>query len=657
MKDELTDDESAQLSRLKTAHKVATIILMRWGWLLAFTFISLFAAMLLFLVFHTANSDHRYTATTRLLYNPRQIAKVQNMNDKQLMSILERASVKRRVGNVLSMPEAEKACLTIDLTIEQMRQPSNLFELQAQAPSLVNAAKKVNCYAEQLIDEYVAYRTREIDNWRGSLDVRKKSLQGRLAEIEAEENTLKGQAGVAAPVETLTMLNNLLSDQRRNLSALSVQIANEEMRCQKLAKTVGKAGEAIAANAPTIRQKSAAIAAIDKEIAALREIYTDKNPKVTGKIDDRKRLMDDYMAFLKSKGIGDIDFDRIDQIEAAASEMAESAMRAEVVKENKRALESEVKENEKRSKQLTSLIPALEKLKVHRGNIEQTMRDLDDQLESIAYLQASMKNDLIQIERAGGGDGTNPLRAKNFIFALVGAGFCVASLAIWFLATGLAFGNVAGGKELAAYDDIRFLGSLPHSGKLSEADEKDVLGIVALKFSGEDCPKGVVLVCRLPGAEVQPKFREVLTWSLAMSGEQSFALEVVSDDGSERQGEPGEGMLSTVCTGNKGWFPVANRYALAPTELQMLQADLAALREQYDHVFVHIQDGIRRGGSFLDQLLSACDSVILVTGTGSTPRSWFRYARKHLNASGKPVMAIATGAPTRIIRREMESKG
>ena len=40
--------------------------------------------------------------------------------------------------------------------------------------------------------------------------------------------------------------------------------------------------------------------------------------------------------------------------------------------------------------------------------------------------------------------------------------------------------------------------------------------------------------------------------------------------------------------------------------------------------------------------------------TGSTPRSSFAFARRHLEAGGKPVMAVATGAKARVVRSDME---
>ena len=152
------------------------------------------------------------------------------------------------------------------------------------------------------------------------------------------------------------------------------------------------------------------------------------------------------------------------------------------------------------------------------------------------------------------------------------------------------------------------------------------------------------------------KFREALAWSMSMSGKKFFALEIVPSASFEPP-EGAEFMLATARKGDRGWFAVDNRYALAPTELEMLKADIAQIGSEYDHVFILQQGGMRRGGSFMDQLLEICDSALVVAGAGKSPRSWLSYILKHIHASGKPAMSLATGAKKKIVRTEMEAKG
>ena len=651
----MSESEREQMRRLALLQKVARLVLVKWAWVLGTVFAVLALSFSAYLVRHTANSGHRFKAVTSLMYAPRQVAKIENMSDKQLMSILGRRSIKRKVGAEIPMPQAERECLTIDLEIVQERRPSNIFTLTARAPTRENAVEKVNAYAGLLVKEYVSYRTRDLENWHDSIVVRKQSLQRQIAELEAEESTIKASAGVVAPVETLTMLNSMLSDQRRNLSELSVQIANEEAKRKRLEASVGKIGPLVAAHAGAIRRKSEEITQLDAEISRLRELYTDANPKVVGRLEDRERLLKAYTDFLAENGISGIDVSDIDRIAESADDLAETTMRIAALRENLEAVSRAIEANEKRAGDLTAVIPAYERLRVRSADLDTILRSLDDQLENISYLEMSIANDLRQIERTEGADGTNPMRSRNFVIAVAAAGFCTAMLGIWILALELAFGKVSGGREVAVYDDLRYLGALPVPGTMPEGAEKDVLGVIALKVSDSDVPNGVVLVSRLPGAESHPKFWETLDWTLSMAGRPAFTLEIASN-ADFKPPEDAETLLATVLKGQRGWFPVDNRYTLAPTELQILQADLQQLRERYDLVFLHMPSDIRRGGSFYDQLLGVCDTVLLGIGVGRTPRNWFAYARSHVAAAKKQAMAVALGEKARRVRREMEAK-
>lgn len=654
MEEELTDSELEQMRKFSALQKVAWGILQKWSGLLAVAFVVMSIGFSVFLVWHYAKSAHRFDATTQLIYTPRKSSHIDNMSDKQLMSILERLSLKRKVGVKLDLPIEERECLAMDLTITHERKQSSLFTLTAQAPTWVGVVKKVNAYAEILIDEYIGYRKRDLEAVRDSILVKKSTLQSHIAEIESEEAIEKAKAGVAAPVETLTTINALISDQRRNLSMLSVQVANEEVKKAKLQETVGPMGEVVVANASYIRRKSDALAALDKDIASLREIYTDLNPKVAGKLDDRHALLEEYQAFLRDKGIANVAIEDLDKIEKSASELADVQAKIDVLTESQRSLKQEIADNEKATETLIAVIPILDRLKIKREDLERSMRDLEDQLDNISYLEMSIAKDLRQLERAGGAGDKNPLSIKNFALAVAGALVFTLVIAFWILAFEFLFGKVRGAKELGAYGDVEVLGSLPKDGVLPEENEKDVLGVVALRFCNAEIPKGVVLVCRLPGSPPQPKFVEALEWSVSMAGQSYFAMNIVPSFGFEHP-EGGEMMINTVRKGTYGWFPVSNRYSLAPTELQMLQADLATLRGEFDGVFLMMPEGMRRGGSFLSQLLGVCESVIIEVAADGTPRSELEYARRNVIASGKPMMGLATCASAKVVRREMES--
>ena len=215
------------------------------------------------------------------------------------------------------------------------------------------------------------------------------------------------------------------------------------------------------------------------------------------------------------------------------------------------------------------------------------------------------------------------------------------------------FGKVRGGREISLYDGIDFLGSLPKPGAMPEPEAMEVMGVVAQKalLAGKDAK--TILVCRLPGAKVDKSFVEKMDYTATMAGTSSFLLDIVSQNGFT-QPDDVEQMLGVMRKGTHGWFPVSNRFAMAPTELELLKVDLEALGGTFDNVFIRMEGGIRIGGTFFDQLLGLCGGAMLLVGTGRTPRRMFAYARRHLKASGKPVLAIATDAKAKTVRREME---
>ncbi len=656
MTDEKTNEnEQAQLRKIIAFQKVVLRIFLKWKWLFLLLFLLLGATFMNYLRVKAQTSVSRFEAATRLLFNPRKVPKIESLTEQQLLSILDRPSLKRKIADHVAMSLDEKKCLSTDVVIAQERHPPNLFTLTVASQTEQGAAQKANAYAEILVEEYVAYRTTDLENRRTSVAARRKTLLDQLSAIEAEEKTLKTKTGVVSPQEALLNLNTLISDQRRNLSSLGVDIANENVKRSRLEKEVGASGPTIIANAAAIRRRAEAIAAIDKEVAAMREIYTDINPKIIGKLEDRNALVKELEGFLKSKGVAGLNVDGIDQVEKSAGELAECGTRLAVLGEKKRALEQETADNEKKAAELTAMIPEYERLAAHHADMELSVRALGEELSDIADAESTLRNDFRQIERARTGEDRGGLGTKKIVIALGVDLMCFGAILIVVLVLEFMYGNVRGGKEIAAYDEIRFLGSIPTPGTLPDEEAREVMGVVALKLLMPDALKGIMLVASLPGAAKNTRFTEVMDYTATMAGKRLFSLNLVQSADFSPPAD-GEQMIGAVRKEARGWFPVQNRLALAPSELEMLQADIAELRKDFDAVFIFMDGGLRKGGSFFDQLLGICEASVLVVGASHTPRSWFGYVRRHIGAVKKPMVAIATGARAKVIRAEMEAK-
>ncbi len=150
---EQTEAEREQMKKLDLFRRTATTILVKWSWLLALVFFAVTVVSAVVLERRASRSMRRYSAVTKLLFSPRPAAKSQPMGDRQLLGVLDRASIKRGVAQRMSLSPAETRQLPSDLKIVQERKPTNMFTLTSWASSYERATEKVNAYATALIEE------------------------------------------------------------------------------------------------------------------------------------------------------------------------------------------------------------------------------------------------------------------------------------------------------------------------------------------------------------------------------------------------------------------------------------------------------------------------------------------------------------------------
>ncbi|MBP5787286.1 MAG: hypothetical protein J6Y19_05685, partial [Kiritimatiellae bacterium] len=533
--------------------------------------------------------------------------------------------------------------------------PSNLFTLTAHSGSREAAVRKVNAYAAILIAEYGEWRVKELNRWNGDATERRARMLAERAKVENEIAELKVRAGTDTPVETQTALTTLIGEERRNLLMLDVEIEAAEKTRETMKGEDHSVAEKLIERAPELRKLKATMEELDSEIAKLRQIYTDMNPRVQGKLEDRASLEKRYQEIVEECGGEDPGENRIRQMEREQTAVLDITSKLEALKEAKKNLQASLDHNEERAQVLLEVAPQVMLLGSRRRELNLSLVELDEQINSAAHMLEHAQSELQQLEPAAGAADRWPYRPENFVYAAAGAGACTGALALLTVGLGLLFGRVRGAKELAAAGDMRVLGSVPRRWGMGKKEAKEAMGVVANHFVDAPESKGVVLVCRLKGAKTLPAFEEVLDWSLTMAGLRPFTMTVVSPGSCDIPKDGTGAMVNTVRKGPKGWFPVVNRYSLAPTEIQMLKADLTALREEFDCIFLEVHGGLRRGGDFTEQLLGACDSALFVAGANRTRRSELAYAKRLAKDAGKPTMGLVTGARGRVVRKELET--
>ena len=652
---ELTEAEKRQLGKLRAMRMVAFGVVAKWFWPAMLIFSAALAVFGYLAVSRGARSVQRFTAETALLYHPHKVPGIEPLSAEQLMPVIENPDLKRKVGDMVPMSLKERESLSVEMKIEQKRDSKNLFRLYASSQEWKTAVKKVNSYADLLVDVYVEFRNKDLESRRRDLESRRDGFMEELEANGAAEAQLKARTSNMSPQDVLIALNTRMADERRNVAALEVDAHNEELKIARLGDELGGRGETVQANSHSIRRMAAEIAAVERDIEELRKKnYTDINPKLQPKIrerDDRKAALD---AFLKEKGIEGVNLDNIDSIERAADEYAESTTRKEAIERKRLAILQTLKDDEKRAAELASLIPEYETLEKQKLDLNARIKSVDEDLNTVSSAQASLRNDLRQISQAGGAGDKGILGMKRLFLAFGASSAIAGSFLFLALVLELLFGNIRGRADMAAYDWIQFIGSLPREGALDPDEDREVCGVVAQKLMNSTGVSTSV-VCRLPGAEVRKEFHEAVGYASSMAGISMFTVSMVRASGFTPP-EGAEQMIGIVRLGDEGWFPVANRLSLAPAELQMLKADLETLKETYDRVIFLMEEGVRIGGTFIDQMIALCDEVVIEAGCGATRRSVFSYIRRKVETAGKPVKAIATGARASTVRRETETK-
>ena len=200
----ITENEQAQLRKIIAFQKVALGIILKWKWLFLLLILLLGAVFLNYFRVKSQRSVSRFESSTRLLFRPRKIPKIEILTEQQLLSILDRSSLKRKVAEQVEMSEEEKQCLSKDVVLAQERNPPDLFTLTVASQTENGAVQKANAYAEILVEAYVAYRTTDLENRRTAIAAQRKTLLDQLAAIEDIKREIGIDVGSGYPSDPAT---------------------------------------------------------------------------------------------------------------------------------------------------------------------------------------------------------------------------------------------------------------------------------------------------------------------------------------------------------------------------------------------------------------------------------------------------------------------
>ena len=643
-KEEL-DAEELRLRRLNALRGIVQIIARRWLWAFLAALVVVSGALTALLARRTARSCERAVVTTKLQFYPKSAAKIPALDAKQVLQILTRAALVRNYIEEAGLVGVERLRAWIDLSIEQNRWDPRLFEITTKASTEARAVEKANAFADVCLKEYEAYRRAELEKWLTTIGARRQELTDQIAQVDGEEQRLAQANGLLSPEEDADRLRTTISDQKVRLSEAAVRVTNGALRAKRLKEELGAVSVKAFGRADELKALQEDVLHAEKEVARLRTLYTDKNPRLAvvlkAQADSRAKLD----AFLKENEMPAMTSVELERLTAVYEKLKDTEIEYEVQKSGKEALEKEIAANERQLTTLVRLLPQFEGFRRRRETLQATIQGLEETISDIRYLQASVSGDLAQVERATGGRVSSPLSRKNVTLGLAGGLFAAGGLLTLLVLADFAFGRVRSPREVACYLGVRLLGAVVPKDRCPKGVEhKDLIDRICFRLERETAEKAVHFIGLLPGGAFVEELGEALHWALTMAGRRVVVLDIVP----AKTFEPPEGaeFLAAVCLkGDRGWFARANQLALSPSETKLLGEDIAALRARFDLVLLRCAEPV---GSdiFLRQMLEIAEVSLFHVGAGRTPRAALRRLARDGAAVGKVPLVVVDGRLT-----------
>lgn len=637
--------EEEQIRRLNALRRILLIVAGRWLWVALAAFVAVAGTLTFLLVRRTARSCERVVVQTKLQFYPKSAAKIPAMDARQVFQILTRDTMVRDYIKRAKLTGVERLRAWIDLSLTQNRWDPRLFEITVKANTEARAVEKANCFADICLEEYAAYRRAELEKWLKTIDARRQELLAQSAALAADEQRLAQTHGVLAPEADVERLRTTISEQKVRLSELDVKATNEDLRVKRLKAELGTVSAKAFGHADELKDLQEELRRAEKEIVRLRELYTDKNPRLAVVLKTRADCRARLDAFLKAHEMPAMTVAELERLTAVYEKLRNAEVECEIHRSGRTALAQEIAANERQLKTLSDLLPQFEAFRRQRETLQPTIQGLEETISDIRYLQASIAGDLTQVERATGGRIASPYAKKNFLLGLAGGLFAAGGLLTLLVLVDFLFGRVRNAREAACYLGVRSLGpAVPKAACPAGVAYKDTLDRICLQIERETAEKAVHFMGVLPGGAFVDELGEAMHWLLTMAGRRVVVLDIVPAKTFEAP--EGAEFLASVCLmGGRGWFARANPLALSPSETKLLGEDIATLRTRFDLVLLRCAEPVT-SDIFLRQMLEIAEVPLFHVGAGRTPRAALRRLARDGAAVGKVPLVVVDGRLT-----------
>jgi len=644
----LQDEERERMQQFELYRKLCVSILLKWWWAVLLLMVVTAMALTVFFEVKFWGSQERYEAATGLFFFPKEVKSFYApMSQKQTMELFERSTLLKQVADRLNLSPKERASLAGRIEITSDKNRPNLIQIAVKAHTLEGAVLLANAVADVCCDEYVEFRSRDLRSRLDTMLDRKAELERSLDRAEKQQRELVSTWTALSPLQEVDRLRVVISVGLAKLSELNIQYSNEDARRKKLEELLSKIDSNGLKYADRLRELLENQERLKKETYRLRQLYTDKNPRLQAIVAEYEDAVREYEDFVKEKQIRTRDPESLRNADAMLKELSATTESLENLKQNRTALNSEIEKNRETVAQLTAMLPKYDEYVTQRQSLFEILNSVEEGIGDIQLLLAMTPNDLQQVEKVTGATRCSAFDKKAIALIMAGTVVVTGTGVILLIVLSILFGKVSTLEEISANRNLVAVGSYPASEKqFSSAQEKEaVLHGIYYKYR-EVLGSGHVLFEGVgQGGRMVPDILEALEWNSAMAGLKVVRINIVSavDFKVPEDCEDHSDLVAVQCAGTEGFLPVGNLHALSPAELEMLGSDVKTLLKKYDVLVLARSAPLQAPELFYRQMVAFCDCSLLYFGAGATSRRLLRYTAGLPRSCGRTVAVILTG--------------
>ena len=641
-------NEVKRLEKLDEMRKAFQSILGSHIGLLVILFVVLLVGFLSLFYVKAKSSRARYEARVILHYQPVKTKNIQPYNDKYVMHILNRESLRKQFTADLTNGDGDQSGNGAHhIKIEQEGRQNDFFVISLAAATEKDAVFFVNKLAEMGVSAYIEERRANLETTKTMLEGKKSDFSAQMAEVSKELNELNFTAVMVAPERNYEFLQNRLTTEKAELSRQMAALAAREQHRKVLEESKADVYPSLLPNITRIIEYQEELDKVRKELRRVKEIYTSQNPKVVAVAGRLEALEEEFRGFLKSKGldVDDLTFLEsapavVKELDKVNSELASLQAKFEVQQKLVASIEEEIIEfNEK--------YPRRQQLVRQQEKFFDAIAKLDETLADITYLLPMVDKELFLGESAHDAAEHLPFTKESISLAVLGAVLVTCFLAFVLVLLGYQHGRVSSESEVESMANFRYLGILPSAdSKLAEGlSDRLFFSGVSHQFNAVEPRPQVVLAARLPGGELRKEF--ISAFAEDCQGEEGgpvLVLEVVEAGTFKIPADRNLRRCSlAVYSESMGYVPVGNLNYLTPREETKLRQDMLLLRKMFHLVCLVKSTPLTQDGVFLEQVATACDAAVVAIGMKQTPRRLVRRLRELQGKVRLTIMTVLSG--------------